>query len=320
MGIFRSFAEKLKNAGNKWTQSVSNLFSDDPVTEEFWDELEETLILGDVGIDTTETLIADLRQIMIDKKITKKDQLRDEFAEALIKRLESVPGMGKPLNLSASPSVIIMIGVNGSGKTTTSGKLASQLKAEGKHVIMAAADTFRAAAIEQLKAWGERAGVRVIAQNQDSDPAAVVYDSIMAAKAGGDDVIIADTAGRLHTKSNLMEELSKVTRVIKREIPEGPAEVLIVLDAVTGQNGFIQAQTFSKAMPITGVVLTKFDNTSKGGIVLAIADKLKMPIRYVGLGEGIDDLQLFEPRTFIETLLGKEEKETTAKEEATNLD
>ncbi|MBQ9882717.1 MAG: signal recognition particle-docking protein FtsY, partial [Synergistes sp.] len=218
-------------------------------------------------------------------------------------RLEAVPGMGEPLRLSSKPSVIIMIGVNGSGKTTTSGKFASQLKADGKNVIMAAADTFRAAAIDQLKAWGERAGVRVIAQAPESDPAAVVYDSLMAAKASGADVIIADTAGRLHTKSNLMDELAKIMRVIKREIPEGASEVLIVLDAVTGQNGFIQAETFAKVMPITGVVLTKFDNTSKGGIVIAIAEKLKMPVRYVGLGEGIDDLQLFEPRTFVEALL-----------------
>ena len=309
MGIFKNFAEKLKNTGNRWTQGVSNLFSDDPVTDDFWDELEESLILGDVGIDTTEALINDLKQVMVDRRITNKQELKSAFAELLISRLEAVPGMGKPLDLSQKPAVVIMIGVNGSGKTTTSGKLASQLKADGRRVIMAAADTFRAAAIEQLKAWGERAGVRVVAQAQDSDPAADVFDSIMAAKAAGDDVIIADTAGRLHTKSNLMEELSKVTRVIKREIPEGPAEVLIVLDAVTGQNGFMQAETFSKAMPITGVVLTKFDNTSKGGIVIAIADKLKMPIRYVGLGEGIDDLQLFDPRTFVETLLDAGERE-----------
>ena len=214
--------------------------------------------------------------------------------------------MGSPLGINSRPAVILMIGVNGSGKTTTAGKLAAQLKNDGKKVLLAAADTFRAAAIEQLKAWGERTGVRVIAQSQDSDPAAVVFDAIMAAKAGNYDVVIADTAGRLHTKSNLMEELAKVYRIVKREIPEGPAEVLIVLDAVTGQNGFLQAETFSKVMPVTGVVLTKFDNTSKGGIVLAIAEKLGMPIRYVGLGEGIDDLELFDPGTFVDTLLDSE--------------
>ncbi|MCF0248244.1 MAG: signal recognition particle-docking protein FtsY [Synergistes sp.] len=303
MGLFKSFADKLKNVGNKWTQNVSNLFSDDPINDEFWDELEESLITGDVGIETTEELINELKQIMVDRRISNKRELKEAFAELLITRLEAVPGMGKPLDLSVKPAVVIMIGVNGSGKTTTTGKLAAQLKAEGKNVILAAADTFRAAAIEQLKMWGERAGVRVIAQAQDSDSAAVVFDAIMAAKASNADVIIADTAGRLHTKSNLMEELAKVARVIKREIPEGPSEVLIVLDAVTGQNGFLQAETFNKAMPITGVVLTKFDNTSKGGTVIAIAEKLKMPIRYVGLGEGIDDLQPFVPRTFVETLL-----------------
>ena len=303
MAIWKNFADKLKNAGNKWTQSVSNLFSDEPITEEFWSDLEEQLILGDVGIDAAESLIKRLRQESIDKRISNVSELKTAFSELLISQLEAIPGMGQPLNIGKKPSVVIMIGVNGSGKTTTSGKLAAQLKNSGVKVIMAAADTFRAAAIEQLKAWGVKTGVRVIAQSQDSDPAAVVFDAIMAAKAAGDDVIIADTAGRLHTKSHLMEELSKVNRVVKREITEGAAEVLIVLDAVTGQNGFLQAETFSKVMPITGVILTKFDNTSKGGIILAIADKLKMPIRYVGLGEGVDDLQLFDPRTFIETLL-----------------
>ena len=308
MAIWGNLAQKLKNVGNKWTQSVSNLFSDSPLTDEFWDELEEQLILGDVGIDTTETILAQLRQVSIDRRIANTSELKEAFRELIIERLEAVPGMGRPLDLSVKPAVVIMIGVNGSGKTTTAGKLAAQLKADGKKVIMAAADTFRAAAIDQLKVWGERTGVRVIAQNPESDPAAVVFDSIMAAKSAGDDVIIADTAGRLHTKSNLMSELSKVERIVKREIPEGPSEVLIVLDAVTGQNGFIQAETFGKAMPITGVVLTKFDNTAKGGIVLAIAEKLKLPIRYVGLGEGVDDLQLFDPRTFAEALLGDGKK------------
>ncbi len=309
MMLFKNFADKLKNAGNKWTQGVSNLFSDDPITDEFWEELEECLILGDVGIDATDKLIEKLRQTSIDRRIANKRELRIAFADLLIEMLDSVPGMGKPINLEQKPAVVLMIGVNGSGKTTTVGKLAAQLKGEGKKVIMAAADTFRAAAIEQLKAWGEKTGVRVIAQNQDSDPAAVVFDAIMAAKAASCDVVLADTAGRLHTKSNLMEELAKVYRIVKREIPEGPAEVLIVLDAVTGQNGFLQAETFSKVMPVTGVVLTKFDNTSKGGIILAIADKLKMPIRYVGLGEGVDDLQLFDSKTFVETLLDVEKHE-----------
>ena len=306
MDLFKNLANKLKNTGNKWTQGISNLFSDEPISDVFWDDLEELLILGDVGIDLTETLIKRLKQRAIDERISKTSELRAVFSKLLIDQLQEVKGMGAPLNVSSKPAVILMIGVNGSGKTTTAGKLAAQFKKEGKKVLLAAADTFRAAAIEQLKAWGERTDVRVIAQMQDSDPAALVFDAIMAAKAGIYYVIIADTAGRLHTKSNLMEELAKVYRIVKREIPEGPAEALIVLDAVTGQNGFMQAETFSKVMPVTGVVLTKFDNTSKGGIILAIAEKLRMPIRYVGLGEGVDDLQLFDPKTFIETLLDVE--------------
>lgn len=303
MVIWKNLADKLKNTSNKWTQGVSNLFSDAPVTDAFWDALEELLISGDVGLDLTETLIKRLRQLSIDRRIANTNELRIAFADLLIEHLKKVQNMGAPLRLNRKHSVVILIGVNGSGKTTTAGKLAAQLKAEGRKVILAAADTFRAAAIEQLKAWGEKAGIRVIAQLQDSDPAAVVFDAVMAAKASDYDVVIADTAGRLHTKSNLMEELGKVQRVITREIPEGPTEVLIVLDAVTGQNGLLQAETFAKVMPITGIVLTKFDNTSKGGIVLAIAEKLKMPIRYVGLGEGIDDIQLFDTETFVKTLL-----------------
>jgi fused signal recognition particle receptor len=306
MQIWKNLAEKLKKTGNKWTQSVSNLFSNEPITDEFWEKLEEQLILGDVGIDVAETLIETLKQAAIDQRISNASDLRSKFADILVEKLESVPGMGKPINMEDRPAVVIMIGVNGSGKTTTAGKLASQLKNSGKKVIMAAADTFRAAAIEQLRAWGEKADVRVVAQNQYSDAAAVVYDALMAAKAGGADVVIVDTAGRLHTKSNLMEELSKVYRVIKRELPEGPAEVFLVLDAVMGQNGFVQAETFGKAMPITGIILTKYDNTSKGGIVIAIAEKLRIPIRYVGLGEGVDDLELFDPKTFVETLLDVE--------------
>ena len=309
MDLFKNLANKLKNTGNKWTQGISNLFSDEPISDAFWEDLEELLILGDVGIDLTETLIKRLKQRAIDERISRTSEIRAVFSNLLIDQLREVKGMGDPLDVSQKPAVILMIGVNGSGKTTTAGKLAAQLKKEGKKVLLAAADTFRAAAIEQLKAWGERTDVRVIAQSQDSDPAAVVFDAIMAAKAGNYDVIIADTAGRLHTKSNLMEELAKVYRIVKREIPEGPAEALIVLDAVTGQNGFMQAETFSKVMPVTGVVLTKFDNTSKGGIILAIAEKLRMPIRYVGLGEKVDDLQLFDPKTFIETLLDIENNE-----------
>ena len=303
MAIWKTLAEKLKSAGNKWTQGVSNLFSDAPITDEFWDSLEEQLILGDVGLELTEKFIDRLRGVSIDRRISNTSELKSAFAELLVEHLKKVPCAGEPMNLEKKPSVIVLIGVNGSGKTTTAGKLAAQLKAEGKKVILAASDTFRAAAIEQLKAWGERTGVRVVAQHQDSDPAAVVFDAIMAAKASDADVVIADTAGRLHTKSNLMEELGKVERVIGREVIGGPSEVFIVLDAVTGQNGFVQAETFARVMPITGVILTKFDNTSKGGMVFAIAEKLKMPVRYVGLGEGVNDIQPFDPETFVKALL-----------------
>lgn len=307
MAIWKTFADKLKNAGNKWTQGISNIFSDEPITDEFWEKLEEQLIVGDVGLELTEHFIASLRQVSVDRRIANASELKGAFAELLIGHLKKIPGMGKPMNLEKKPSVVILIGVNGSGKTTTAGKLAAQLQVEGKKVILAAADTFRAAAIEQLKAWGERSGVRVVAQAQDSDPAAVIFDALTAAKASGADVVIADTAGRLHTKSNLMEELGKVGRVVAREAPGGASEVFIVLDAVTGQNSFIQAETFSKVMPVTGVILTKFDSTSKGGIVLAVAEKLKMPIRYVGLGEEIGDIQLFDPEAFVKALLGLEE-------------
>ena len=306
MGLWDGLVSKFKNVTNKWSQGISNLFSDSPLTEEFWEELEEILIAGDVGIEATESLLEDLRACAIDNRIAHTRELKDAFARMLINRLEEIPGMGEPLDTSRSPSVILLVGVNGSGKTTTAGKLASKFLREGKSVILAAADTYRAAAIEQLKAWGERAGVRVIASSHGSDSAAVVYDAIHAARAAGTNVVLADTAGRLHTKSNLMDELAKVGRVVSRELEDGPAEAILVLDSVMGQNGFLQAEAFNKAIPLTGVIMTKFDNTAKGGIALAIAQKLKLPIRYIGLGEGIDDLESFEPKAFVYALLGME--------------
>ncbi len=310
MALWNRFVEKIKNTANQWTHSVSNLFSDSPLTEKFWDELEERLLSGDVGLESTESLIRDLRAVARDRNIAHTEQLRRAFAELLVQRFESVEGNGAPLRLASPLSVVILIGVNGSGKTTTCGKLASQLQQQGKKVLLAAADTYRAAAIDQLKAWGERVGVRVVAQNPGSDPAAVVFDAIAAARASGTEVVLADTAGRLHTKQNLMEELAKVSRVIAREIPEGPSEVLLVLDGVTGQNGFLQAREFGKAIPLSGVILTKFDNSAKGGVVIPIAEKLKLPIRYLGLGEGVDDLELFDPKSFVRALLDLKEEET----------
>lgn len=312
MAIWSGFVDKLKTITNKWSQGVSNLFSDSPLTEAFWEELEEQLIMGDVGIETTVSLLAELRKLSVDRRIANTHELKSVFAELLIDKMMQVPRMGEPLNVSESPSVIMLVGVNGSGKTTTAGKLAAQYKGEGLSVVLAAADTFRAAAIEQLKAWGEKVGVRVVAQSQGSDSAAVVYDAIQSARASGTQVVLADTAGRLHTKANLMDELSKVNRVVCREIESGPAEILLVLDSVTGQNGFLQAEAFNKALPLSGVILTKFDNTAKGGIVISIADRLKLPIRYVGLGEGVDDLMLFDAKGYIDALLGIENKEINA--------
>lgn len=304
MGLWDGIVSKVKNVTNKWSQGVSNLFSDSPLTEEFWEELEEKLLLGDVGIEATESLLADLRQVSVDKRIAHTIELKSAFADLLVARLEEIPGMGAPLNLSSTPSVALLVGVNGSGKTTTAGKLASLFQREGRSVILAAADTYRAAAIEQLKAWGVRAGVRVIASSHGSDSAALVFDAIQAAKAAKANVVLVDTAGRLHTKVNLMDELSKVYRVVSRELEGEPSEALLVLDAAMGQNGFAQASVFGKSVPLTGVILTKFDNTAKGGIALSIAQKLRLPIRYVGLGEGIEDLEPFRPREFIGALLG----------------
>lgn len=306
MGLFGGLVSKIKNVKNKWSQSISNLFSDSPLTEEFWEELEELLIAGDVGVGYAEDLIKDLRQISIDKRIAHTEQLRGEFARVLIERLEEIPGMGSPLDTSSKPSVILLVGVNGSGKTTTAGKLASKYLADGRSVIMAAADTYRAAAIEQLKAWGERSGARVISSVQGGDSAAVVFDAVSAARSSGADIVIADTAGRLHTKSNLMDELAKVGRVVGRALDGAPYEALLVLDSVTGQNGFTQAKAFNGAIPLTGVIMTKFDNTAKGGIALAIVNELRLPIRFIGSGEGIDDLELFEPRSFVRALLDME--------------
>ncbi|MDR3279385.1 MAG: signal recognition particle-docking protein FtsY [Synergistaceae bacterium] len=306
MALFGGFISKFKNVANKWSQGVSNLFSDSPLTDGFWDELEESLIGGDVGIETAERLIEDLRRTAIDRRIAHTRELKGAFADILVGCLAEIPGMGSPLEVIDSPSVILLVGVNGSGKTTTAGKLATMFRNQGKSVILAAADTYRAAAIEQLKAWGERADVRVIAQSHGSDSAAVVFDAIQAARAAATNVVIVDTAGRLHTKSNLMDELAKVGRVVSREAG-GNTESLLVLDSVMGQNGFIQAEVFNRAIPLTGVVLTKFDNTAKGGIAISIAQKLRLPIRYIGLGEGASDLDLFSPKEFIFALLGMED-------------
>ena len=288
MGLF----DKIKKLN-----IFSGLFS---IDEDFFEELEEALILSDMGVDTSTEAVDTLRERVKANKIKDPEEVKACLREILVETLD----VGDPaLDLTDKPAVLLMIGVNGVGKTTTIGKLASRLKGEGKSVILGAADTFRAAAIEQLEVWADRAGVPLIKHKEGADPAAVVFDTIAAAKARDCDVIICDTAGRLHNKKNLMDELGKISRVIDRELPGCDRETLLVLDATTGQNGLIQAKQFKEAAGITGIVLTKLDGSAKGGIVIAIAQELQVPVKFIGVGEGIDDLMPFEAEKFVEALV-----------------
>ena len=266
--------------------------------------VREQLIMGDTGLDFTEETLDFLKAEA--KRVKTPDELKDIFTRKVIDELRSVDGMGQPFTVSAKPLVLLMIGVNGSGKTTSAGKLAMMFKRQGKTVMLSAADTFRAAAVEQLKVWGERAGVRVIAQGQGSDPAAVAFDSWKAAERAKADVLIVDTAGRLHDKHNLMEELRKIHKVLLREAGEERLETVLVLDAVLGQNSAAQAETFNSIIPVSSIILTKYDNTAKGGVVISIARKLRVPVRYIGLGEGEDDLDTFSPEDFASALMNSE--------------
>ncbi|HEX6797253.1 MAG TPA: signal recognition particle-docking protein FtsY [Ktedonobacterales bacterium] len=280
---------------------VSDAFeADEEISEDLWDELEETLITGDVGVVTTDRLMAALRQRAEAEGMTRASQLR----EALKEELELMLGEPEPLVFSdTSPiSVYLVVGVNGVGKTTSIAKLASVLKKQKHRVMLAAGDTFRAAAIEQIRTWGERVGVPVISHQNGADPGAVVYDAMQAAQARGTDVLIVDTAGRLHTKFNLMSELKKIVGVLQRYDPEAPHEVLLVMDATTGQNGFLQAKQFVEDAGVSGVILTKLDGTARGGIVFAVAAELGLPIKYIGTGEQLSDLEPFEPRQFVDAL------------------
>ena len=270
-----------------------------PDNDDFYDELEELLVMSDVGAATAAKVVQGLKKMTWERRFRHGDEAREGLIEILTKLLN----VGDTaLKLDTKPSVILMVGVNGVGKTTTIGKLAAQLKAEGKKVLLCAGDTFRAAAAEQLGIWAERSGVDIVRHEEGSDPAAVVYDGICAAKARNSDVIIIDTAGRLHNKANLMNELSKIRRIIDRELPEADVETLMVLDATTGQNGLLQAKQFLESSRLTGIVLTKLDGTAKGGIVFAITSELNIPVKYVGVGEGIDDLIPFDAKTFAEAL------------------
>ena len=270
-----------------------------PDSEEFYEELEELLVLADVGAATAQRVDYLMRKATWEKRFRKGDEAR----EGLIEVLSRILNVGDTaLKLDTKPAVILMVGVNGVGKTTTIGKLAHQLTQQGKKVLLCAGDTFRAAAAEQLGIWAERAGAEIVRHEEGSDPAAVVYDAICAARARGSDVIIIDTAGRLHNKQNLMNELAKIRRIVDRELPGADVETLMVLDATTGQNGLIQAKQFLETSGLSGIVLTKLDGTAKGGIVFAIANELKLPVKYVGVGEGIDDLIPFQAETFVQAL------------------
>jgi len=306
MAFFSKLKDSLKGVKERWSSGITSLFTAEPFDETFWNELEEQLIIGDVGAELSGKLIEEMKREAKKQNILTKDALKSVFISMISDKLSAVEGMGKPFDLDSeagAPLVLLMVGVNGSGKTTSAGKLAAQFSNKGKKVVMAAADTFRAAAAEQLHVWGERAGIRVISQKQGSDPAAVAFDAWQAALASKADVLIVDTAGRLHSKNNLMEELRKVYRVLEREAGAERIRSLLVLDAVMGQNGMIQAATFNSAFPLSAVILSKYDNTAKGGVVLSIACDLKIPIRYIGLGEGIDDLSPFDPSEFASALM-----------------
>ena len=304
MAIFAKLRERLKGVREKWSGGIARLFSSGKIDPQFWDDLEEQLIMGDAGLDFTEETIDFLKS---EAKKKTPAELRELFTRRVVDELRAVDGMGQPFAVKAKPLVLLMIGVNGSGKTTSAGKLAMMFKHQKKTVILAAADTFRAAAVEQLKVWGERSGVRVIAQGQGSDPAAVAFDAWKAAESSGADVLIVDTAGRLHDKHNLMEELRKIHRVLLREAGEDRLETVLVLDAVLGQNSAAQAETFNSIIPVSSIILTKYDNTAKGGVVISIARKLRIPVRYIGLGEGEDDLDTFSPEDFANALMNSEQ-------------
>lgn len=307
MALFAKLREKLKGVREKWSGGISKLFSSGKIDPQFWDDLEEQLITGDTGIDFTEKIIDFLKNEAKTKRITNTQELKDIFTSKIIDELNAVSGMGQEFSLAHKPLVLLMIGVNGSGKTTSAGKLAMMFKRQKKSVVLAAADTFRAAAVDQLKIWGERSGVRVIAQGQGSDPAAVAFDAWKAAESSKADVLIVDTAGRLHDKHNLMEELRKIHRILLREAGQDRLETVLVLDAVLGQNSVAQAETFNSIIPVTSIILTKYDNTAKGGVVISIAEKLRVPVRYIGLGEGIDDLNTFSPQDFASALMTSEQ-------------
>jgi len=305
MGLFSGFKERLRDGLKRSQEYLSSGLSsvlepDRPIDDALYEELEEVLIAADLGAPIAADFTNRAREEVMFGTVTRADQFRPLFRRFLV---DTLTPAAQPISLEARPSVVLMLGVNGAGKTTTCAKLAASLKADGKQVLLAAADTFRAAAIEQLETWGQRIGVEVIRQASGSDPAAVVFDAVKAALARQVDALVIDTAGRLHTKTNLMDELAKLKRVIERQYPGAPHESLMVLDAPTGQNGFAQAQMFHEAIGLTGVCLTKLDGTAKGGIVVRIVRELKLPIKLIGVGERVEDLQTFDPVAFVDALV-----------------
>ena len=300
MGFFEKIKNGLTKTRKAMASSLGSIFSFSEIDDDFYDELEECLIMGDLGVNTAVKAVEQLRDHVKQNKLKTAEEVKLALREILIDMLN----VGETaLQIDTQPSLIMMIGVNGVGKTTTIGKIANQLTKDGKKVLLCAADTFRAAAAEQLEVWAKRSNVDIIRQGEGADPASVVYDAICAAKARKSDVIICDTAGRLHNKQNLMNELHKISRIVDRELPEASKEILLVLDGTTGQNGLLQAKQFKEVAGVTGMVLTKLDGTAKGGIVIAVADELQIPVKFIGVGEQIDDLMPFQSREFVEALI-----------------
>ena len=311
MGFFDKLKQGLAKTKNAVFGQINEVVKNfRKVDEEFLEELEEIMICADMGAMTTEKILDELRDRIKTENIKNAEDVKEVLGEILRAQV----GEGEPLNLETSPSVILVIGVNGVGKTTSIGKIANNLRKDGKKVIVAAADTFRAAAIEQLAIWCDRAGVELVRQNEGSDPASVVYDAIAAANKRRADVLIIDTAGRLHNKSNLMDELAKINRIISRELPNASRETLLVLDATTGQNAVMQAKKFQETADITGLILTKLDGTAKGGAIFSIKDEINIPVKYIGVGEHIDDMQPFDAKMFIDALMKEEEKKESEEE------
>jgi len=313
MGIFSKIRDGLKKTRDSLMKGMRRMLgSFTKIDEELFEQLEETMIMGDMGAETAMQICDTLRDRVKERGITDPNDIMGLIQEITAEMM----GEDEALDLSTTPSVVLVIGVNGAGKTTTIGKLCNQLKQDGKRVLVAAADTFRAAAIDQLAVWTERSGVELVRHAEGSDPAAVVFDAITAAKARGCDVVICDTAGRLHNKKNLMQELAKINRIIDREAESCAKECLLVLDATTGQNAVNQARLFQEVAPITGIVLTKLDGTAKGGIVISIRHELGIPVKLIGVGEGIDDLQPFDSKSFIDALFDQENESDAATDEA----